>query len=147
MRTDTRLVFCNKKLMRTDIFLTRTTKPICNFVNPGWKFFYCGQSIIHRQYCIQYWMVRVVIHWQYCIQYRMVRVVIHRQYCIQYWMVRVVIHRQYCIQYWIYCWQWASDCCSTLGDKVFQLHISMQEQKVAFWWDDDDVHFVQDQYA
>ena len=91
-----------------------------------------GQSIIHRQYCIQYWMVRVVIHWQYCIQYR---------------MVRVVIHRQYCIQYWIYCWQWASDCCSTLGDKVFQLHISMQEQKVAFWWDDDDVHFVQDQYA
>jgi hypothetical protein len=26
-----RLVFCNRKLMRTDIFFTRTTKPICNF--------------------------------------------------------------------------------------------------------------------
>ena len=26
--------FCNRKLMRTDIFFTRTTKPICNFVNP-----------------------------------------------------------------------------------------------------------------
>ena len=34
-RTCTRLVFCNKKLMRTDIFFTRTTKPICNFVNPA----------------------------------------------------------------------------------------------------------------
>ena len=33
-RTDTRLVFYNRKLMRTDIFFTRTTKPICNFVNP-----------------------------------------------------------------------------------------------------------------
>ena len=33
IRTDTRLVFCNRKLMRTDIILTRTTKPICNFVN------------------------------------------------------------------------------------------------------------------
>jgi hypothetical protein len=33
LRTDTRLVFCNKKLMRTDIFFTRTTKPICNFAN------------------------------------------------------------------------------------------------------------------
>jgi hypothetical protein len=33
--TDTRLVFCNRKLMRTDIFCTRTTKPICNFMNPG----------------------------------------------------------------------------------------------------------------
>ena len=31
--TDTRLVFCNRKLMRTDIVLTRTTKPICNFAN------------------------------------------------------------------------------------------------------------------
>jgi len=30
--------------------------------------------------------------------------------------------------------------------KVFQLHILMPEQ-VTFWWDDDDVHFVQDQYA
>jgi hypothetical protein len=28
LRTDTRLVFCNRKLMRTDIFFTRTTKPI-----------------------------------------------------------------------------------------------------------------------
>ena len=28
------MVFCNRKLMRTDIFFTRTTKPICNFVNP-----------------------------------------------------------------------------------------------------------------
>ena len=34
-RTDTRLVFCNRKLMRTDIFFTRTTKRICSFVNPG----------------------------------------------------------------------------------------------------------------
>ena len=33
LRTDTRLVFCNRKLMRTDIFFTRTTKPICNFAN------------------------------------------------------------------------------------------------------------------
>ena len=33
LRTDTRLVFCNRKLMRTDFFYTRTTKPICNFVN------------------------------------------------------------------------------------------------------------------
>jgi hypothetical protein len=31
--TDTRLVFCNRKLMRTDIFFTRTTKLICNFAN------------------------------------------------------------------------------------------------------------------
>ena len=35
LRTDTRLVFCNRKLMRTDIFFTRTTKPICNFTNSG----------------------------------------------------------------------------------------------------------------
>jgi hypothetical protein len=45
-RTYTRLVFCNKKLMRTDIFFTRTTKPICNFVNPaisqGCITFYCN---------------------------------------------------------------------------------------------------------
>ena len=34
LRNDTRLVFCNGKLMRTDIFFTRTTKPICNFMNP-----------------------------------------------------------------------------------------------------------------
>ena len=33
LRTDTRLVFCNRKLMRTDIFFARTTKPICNFAN------------------------------------------------------------------------------------------------------------------
>ena len=33
LRTDTRLVFGNNKLMRTDIFFTRTTKPICNFAN------------------------------------------------------------------------------------------------------------------
>jgi hypothetical protein len=33
LRTDTRLIFCNRKLMRTDIFFTRTTKPICNFAN------------------------------------------------------------------------------------------------------------------
>jgi hypothetical protein len=33
LRTDTRLVFCNRKLVRTDIFFTRTTKPICNFAN------------------------------------------------------------------------------------------------------------------
>ena len=31
-RTYTILVFCNRKLMRTDIFFTRTTKPTCNFV-------------------------------------------------------------------------------------------------------------------
>ena len=36
LRTDTRLVFCNRKLMRTDIFFSlKTTKPICNFVNPS----------------------------------------------------------------------------------------------------------------
>jgi hypothetical protein len=33
LRTDTRLVFCNRKLMKTDILFTRTTKPICNFAN------------------------------------------------------------------------------------------------------------------
>ena len=32
-RSPTRLVFCNRKLMRTDIFFTRTTKTICNFAN------------------------------------------------------------------------------------------------------------------
>ena len=32
-RTDTRLVFHNRKLLRTDIF-TRATKHIYNFVNP-----------------------------------------------------------------------------------------------------------------
>ena len=32
-KTDTRLVFCNRILMRTDIFFTRITKPICNFAN------------------------------------------------------------------------------------------------------------------
>jgi hypothetical protein len=31
-RTDTSLVFCNRKFMRTDILFTRTTKPTCNFV-------------------------------------------------------------------------------------------------------------------
>jgi hypothetical protein len=35
LRTDTRLLFSNRKIMRTDIFFTRTTKPICNFVNSG----------------------------------------------------------------------------------------------------------------
>jgi hypothetical protein len=34
LSTDTSMVFCSRKLMRTDIFFTRTTKPICNFVNP-----------------------------------------------------------------------------------------------------------------
>ena len=34
LRTDTRLVFCYRKFMRTDIFFIRTTKPLCNFVNP-----------------------------------------------------------------------------------------------------------------
>jgi hypothetical protein len=34
VRTDTRLVFCNRKIMRTDISFTRITRPICNFVNP-----------------------------------------------------------------------------------------------------------------
>jgi hypothetical protein len=29
------LVFCNRKLMRTDNFLTRSIKPICNFANPA----------------------------------------------------------------------------------------------------------------
>jgi hypothetical protein len=29
----TRLVFCNRKLLRIDIFFTRTNKLICNFVN------------------------------------------------------------------------------------------------------------------
>ena len=35
LRTDRSLVFCNRKLMRTDIIFTRTTKPICHFVNPA----------------------------------------------------------------------------------------------------------------
>ena len=35
LRTDTRLVFCNRKLSRTDNFFTRTMKPICNYVNPA----------------------------------------------------------------------------------------------------------------
>ena len=38
LRTDTRLIFCNRKLMRTDIFFTRTTKPICNFANSALLF-------------------------------------------------------------------------------------------------------------
>jgi hypothetical protein len=37
LRTDTRLVFCNRKLMRADIFFTRTIKPIYNFVNPDYN--------------------------------------------------------------------------------------------------------------
>ena len=38
LTTDKRLVFCiNRKLMRTDIFFTRTTKHICNFVKPAVK--------------------------------------------------------------------------------------------------------------
>ena len=31
--SDASLLFCNRKLMRTDIFFTWTTKPICHFVN------------------------------------------------------------------------------------------------------------------
>ena len=34
LKTDTRLVFCIRKLMRSDIFFTRTTKHLWNFVNP-----------------------------------------------------------------------------------------------------------------
>jgi hypothetical protein len=34
LRPDIKSVFCNRKLMKTDIFFTRTTKHICNFVNP-----------------------------------------------------------------------------------------------------------------
>ena len=34
IRTDTRLVFCNRKLMRTDIFLTRTIKTHIEFREP-----------------------------------------------------------------------------------------------------------------
>jgi hypothetical protein len=34
VRTDTWLVFYNRKLLRTDNFFTRITKPICNFPNP-----------------------------------------------------------------------------------------------------------------
>jgi hypothetical protein len=48
-RTDTRLVFCNRKLMRTDIFFTRTTKPICNFANSGMDYAISAQS---RKLCI-----------------------------------------------------------------------------------------------
>ena len=33
-RIETRLVFCNRKLTQADIFFTRSTKHICNFVNP-----------------------------------------------------------------------------------------------------------------
>ena len=35
LRTDTRLVYCNRILMRTDIFFTRTSKSISNIVNPA----------------------------------------------------------------------------------------------------------------
>ena len=48
VRSDTRLVFCNRKLMRTDIILTRTTKPICNFTNSvkyWWKWWYHSITI------------------------------------------------------------------------------------------------------
>jgi hypothetical protein len=48
IRTDTRLVFCNRKLMRTDIFFTRTTKPICNFVNPDSIINNCTETL---RYC------------------------------------------------------------------------------------------------
>jgi hypothetical protein len=48
LRTDTRLVFCNRKLMRTDIFLTRTTKPICNFANSAkWNKSSCLIGLTH----------------------------------------------------------------------------------------------------
>jgi hypothetical protein len=46
LRTDTRLVFCNRKLMRTDIFFTRTTKPICNFTNSDRTFLSTNQSCV-----------------------------------------------------------------------------------------------------
>ena len=37
---------CNRKLMRTDIFSTRTTKPIFNFVNPACIFCtWCIQAL------------------------------------------------------------------------------------------------------
>jgi hypothetical protein len=35
LQTDARLVFCNRKLLRTEIIFTMPIKPICNFVNPA----------------------------------------------------------------------------------------------------------------
>ena len=64
-RTDTRLVFCHRKLMSTDIIFTRATKPIsCNFANPEhnlqlWSIAYNGDAYPtfvkhHLQWSIPY---------------------------------------------------------------------------------------------
>ena len=64
-RTDTRLVFCHRKLMSTDIIFTRTTKPIsCNFANLEhnlqlWSIAYSGKAYPtfvkhHLQWSIPY---------------------------------------------------------------------------------------------
>ena len=54
VRTDTRLVFCNRKLMRTNISFTRTTRPICNFLNPVVEIFcnlfFCLTRTKHYHY-------------------------------------------------------------------------------------------------
>jgi len=43
-----RLVFCNRKLIRTDIFFTRTIKPISNFINPA--------CIVVHMYQVHLWL-------------------------------------------------------------------------------------------
>jgi hypothetical protein len=41
--------------------------------------------------------------------------------------------------------EWVSDCCLTPIQQFFQLYHG--ENKLIFNWDDDEVHFVQDQHA
>ena len=69
LRTDTRLVFCNRKLMRTEIFFTRTTKPICNFANYAYPWYFDplpiswlemrggGQNTIWHQSFLHSWTI------------------------------------------------------------------------------------------
>jgi hypothetical protein len=46
LRTDTRLLFCNRKLMRTDIFFTRTTYVI------SWTLLWYLQTFLIRKMCL-----------------------------------------------------------------------------------------------
>jgi hypothetical protein len=50
-RTDTSLVFCNRKLMRTDILFTRTTKHTCNFAHSEFVSMYTIVMIIKSDAC------------------------------------------------------------------------------------------------
>ena len=62
--TDTRLVFCNRKLMRTDIFFTRATKPICNFANSGLLVFVINFVNISAILWLPDIMREVIMNWK-----------------------------------------------------------------------------------